>query len=569
MKRILAFLLFVVSVLTLVPSVTVSANETPFTMIKIPYEGTENTNALKARFADTKQPITLSMYYDGYLFANVPTEDAHREIEAFVPEAAVFTDIRYPSLSYYDGLYGLSKTGVVLGDENGEANPYTNILRIEVVAMIMRLLGLHGNVDCDLPFTDVTRDDWFYGIVAEAYTRGLVEGDSETTFAPHRWITNEEITVLAARAIKYANLSYNPKGWYLGSNKVEIDDIDQVSDWAKDAYTIVGKHNITLDSRENLYVRSVMPYSYPTRHHVANLLYDIAQENQMYPSRQAIELGFDKEMPIIDGSTSTYAFSESVYRNLFCNGYPPSLHSKSHESYERLINGEVDMLFAATSPTSDLVRLAEEKGVELEYIPIAHDAMVFFTNAENPIQGLSKKQISEIYVNDAYKNWSELGGEDALIYPYCRNTDSGSHAHMEKHFLNGNEIHENITRYRTAMLMHTILTAVAASKTDEPKGYGLGYSIYYYYNQNIPYEWDHSIDRIYYDKPLTKLLAIDGVYPTEETIADGSYPLSNYTYIVLRKDTPEDSPARKMADFMLTEQGQQYVSYAGYGKLNK
>ena len=36
--------------------------------------------------------------------------------------------------------------------------------------------------------------------------------------------------------------------------------------------------------------------------------------------------------------------------------------------------------------------------MELEYIPIAYDAMVFFTNAENSVTGLTQKQIQDIYV---------------------------------------------------------------------------------------------------------------------------------------------------------------------------
>lgn len=59
-------------------------------------------------------------------------------------------------------------------------------------------------------------------------------------------------------------------------------------------------------------------------------------------------------MPVVDGSTSTYPYTRAVYGALFWNydNHPqfPESHSKSHESYERLINGEVDALFAATRP---------------------------------------------------------------------------------------------------------------------------------------------------------------------------------------------------------------------------
>ena len=65
-----------------------------------------------------------------------------------------------------------------------------------------------------------------------------------------------------------------------------------------------------------------------------------------------------------------------------------------------------------------------------------------------------------------------------------------------------------------------------------------------------------------------KLLAIDGVAPTDVTIASGQYPLSNNTYLVVRKDAPADSPARKLAEFMLTEKGQLCVVQAGFGPLD-
>lgn len=216
------------------------------------------------------------------------------------------------------------------------------------------------------------------------------------------------------------------------------------------------------------------------------------------------------------------------------------------------------MLFASVYPASDILQMAEDKGVELELIPIAYDAMIFFTNIDNPAKGLTKQQISDIYVNNAYADWSQLGGGDALLYPYCRNNDSGSHAQMEKHFLGGNQINETIRKETTSVTMSNVLTDVMAARTTDPEGFGLGYSIYYYFN---------NMDMFYATKTHLKLLEIDGVYPTDETIANGSYPLSNNTYIVLRGDTPEDAPARKMAEFMLTEAGQMCVENAGFGKL--
>ncbi|MBP3361321.1 MAG: substrate-binding domain-containing protein [Clostridia bacterium] len=533
-----------------------------FEIIHIPYETEGDYDwriTIKARYKDTKEAITLSEVYDGRVYAAVPKENADREIEAFEAEQLDFTDYNDSDYEFYV-FKDLSKTGVILGNDKGEALPFENITRAEATAMLMRLLGLENvpKANAVVNFEDVSKNDWFYSAVMSAYDCGIIEGDSGTSFSPNRNITREEFTVMAARAVQYAGLGYP------GDNYMNVSDYDKISDWAKEAYAVLGDYVDTDedDANPESPLRIIAPQKNATRYYVASLLHYIINFCTLYPSVLAEQYGFDKAMPVIDGSTSTYPFTQAVYGLLFANGqnHPskPEKHSKSHASYQRLINGEADMIFASVYPASDILEMAEEKGVELELIPIAYDAMVFFTNADNSIEGLTSEQISSIYVNNAYKNWNEIGGPDALLYPYCRNNDSGSHAQMEKHFLKGSEIHTDIRAESTSKEMASILTDVIDAETSDPTGYALGYSIYYYY---------HNSDAVLGTKQYLKLLSIDGVQPNDSTIADGSYPLSNNTYVVLRKDTPKDAPARKMAEFMLTEAGQRCVEMAGFGRL--
>ncbi|MBR5614117.1 MAG: substrate-binding domain-containing protein [Clostridia bacterium] len=530
-----------------------------FVKVKAPIGENKSWLAV-ARYKDTKEVIPLSMSYGDYIYATVPAENKDREIESFIPEPIEFTDINDYNPDFHD-VKMLSYTGVIRGNDKGEARIYDNVTRAEAVAMVMRFIGLENSKMeyIKLGFDDVKSDDWFYFVVMNAFNCGIVKGDSEKIFSPDRDVTREEITVMVVRALQYAGVRCTPRQ---AENNA---DEHKISNWAKDAYEYIGKYYVSdsdVTDPENP-VRLLNPQKAATRADIAYILNNIQAHSQVYATDAAEYYGFDKEMPIIDGSTSTYPFTQAVYGALFCHGetHPqfPQSHSKSHASYQRLINGEVDMLFASVYPASDILKMAEEKKVELELIPIAYDAMIFFTNKDNPAEGLTKEQISNIYVNNAYVNWSEVGGSDALLYPYCRNNDSGSHAQMEKHFLGGNEIHPEVQK-ETSYTMSNVLTDVIKAQTEEPVGYGLGYSIYYYY---------HNVDAVLDTKRHLKLLAIDGVMPTDETIADGTYPLSNNTYIVLRKDTPPDSPARKMAEFMLTEAGQQCVENAGYGKLKK
>lgn len=89
--------------------------------------------------------------------------------------------------------------------------------------------------------------------------------------------------------------------------------------------------------------------------------------------------------------------------------------------------------------------------------------------------------------------------------------------------------------------------------TTDPLAYAMGYSVYYYYVNSYWLLGDAGGGEL-------KLLAVDGVLPSDETIADGSYPLAGYNYLVLRAGEPEDAPARRLAEFMVSEAGQTCVA---------
>ena len=448
----------------------------------------------------------------------------------------------------------------------GCLNPDQAISRAEAFAILCRLLSLKP--DGDPGFADVSPGDWYYETASAAKAAGLtVETEY---FAPLRPVTRGEFTLMLCRAMKTV-------GW-LGETEgdreaLNVVDADAVPDWNLDAYTAFGQWNLGMFTYQD--TGEFDEFGGPVqealaqqevdakRGEIIEFIYDVLRFLPVYPTQTAIEWGFDKEMPAIDGSTSTLPYTNVVYGALFINSnkHPshPGKHSKSYYSYERLISGEADILFISTKPTEDTLAKAAAAGVELELIPIAHDAMVFFTNSENSMENLTMEQIRSIYVDNAYDNWSELGGPDAGLIPYCRNPDSGSQAQMEEFFLKGDEIHPDIRRETTAISMASVLTDVWEARTDDPLAYALGYSIYYYY-QSASYLLLPSMDTL-------KLLSVNGIYPTDETIADGSYPLAGYNYAVVRADEPENSLTRRMVEFMLSEAGQQCVVNAGFGAL--
>ena len=79
----------------------------------------------------------------------------------------------------------------------------------------------------------------------------------------------------------------------------------------------------------------------------------------------------------------------------------------------------------------------------------------------------------------------------------------------------------------------------------------IGFSVYYYIDQM-------------YSKPGLRLLAVDGVTPGNDTIADESYPLCNEFYAVVHADAAPDSPQRKVYDWLDTDEGRRCIEKAGY-----
>ena len=61
-----------------------------------------------------------------------------------------------------------------------------------------------------------------------------------------------------------------------------------------------------------------------------------------------------------------------------------------------------------------------------------------------------------------------------------------------------------------------------------------------------------------------RLLAVDGVTPSNDTLADGSYPLCNDFYAVIHPDAAADSPERILYDWLDTDAGQDCIKKSGY-----
>jgi phosphate transport system substrate-binding protein len=289
--------------------------------------------------------------------------------------------------------------------------------------------------------------------------------------------------------------------------------------------------------------------------------------------RQNVDLDMIRAQgyPHVDGSTSTYPLQMMIACHVLdvaCNWTQGDLfdpthriapdfystgdkqaetlsaifHSGTHSAYMNLIKGNADLILVAREPSEDERRAAAAENLELDVQPIARDAFVFLVHDENPVESLSLERIRDIYTGRV-TNWIEVGGVDAEIHTYQRNPNSGSQELMERLVMLGEAMLDS-----PDMMLETMMGPINAIR-DNPLG--IGYSVYFY------------AAKIYPDENV-RMIAVEGIEPTSETIADRIYPLSTKVYAVLREGTPQSSAAITLRDWLFTEEGQGVVKASGY-----
>ena len=269
----------------------------------------------------------------------------------------------------------------------------------------------------------------------------------------------------------------------------------------------------------------------------------------------------------LDGATALYpvyaAFTQAVYAN--DRSYKPmeSLGFSPHHSqvecngtssaYRRLINGDVDMIFAS-GPSDDQLAAAAEAGMQLYLTPIGREAFVFFVNSANPVTNLTVEEIQGIYTGEI-TNWKDLGGKNQKIRPYQRAENSGSQTSLQR-LMAGLPLMEPEEEDRIAG-MGGIITEVASYRNYKN---AIGFSFRYYATEMV-------------QNGEIRLLELNGVEPTKETIRDGSYPVASEFYAVTAGPIGAPAPQewngylKGFLDWILSEQGQRIIEETGYVAL--
>lgn len=178
--------------------------------------------------------------------------------------------------------------------------------------------------------------------------------------------------------------------------------------------------------------------------------------------------------------------------------------------------------------------LKEEETAELTETIIAIDGIGIIVNPENPVADLTIEQIGEIYSGNI-TNWKEVGGNDAPIVCIGREAASGTRDGFEE-----------VTGTKDKCQYSQELTStgdVVQTVSGNPNA--IGYASVASANDSV------------------KLLSVEGVIPTTETIQDGEYKVQRNFVFVTKKDTPLSEAAQEFFDFATSPQADSLIQEAG------
>lgn len=255
----------------------------------------------------------------------------------------------------------------------------------------------------------------------------------------------------------------------------------------------------------------------------------------------------EEDYPRVDGAIATLPLNEAFKANFTATDIKETeiVHSNTKNAYLNLINKETDLILV-TSPTEEELELAKQKNVELEVVPIAKDAFVFFVNKENPVEDLTLEQIQNIY-SGKIRKWNDIGGENEKIITYQRPENSVSQTGMIELVMKNKKMVRATTE--TVEQDFANILDVISDYTNEKSS--IGYS-YYYYATKL------------YTTDSMKFLSVNGIKPNYENVQTGLYDLQTTYYAIIRKEETEGSNTRKLLKAMKSDRGQNVAKEAGY-----
>lgn len=218
--------------------------------------------------------------------------------------------------------------------------------------------------------------------------------------------------------------------------------------------------------------------------------------------------------------------------------------------FEKFIQGETDFSNASRPIKEEEAAALEEAGIEYTEFLLAYDGLSVVVNQENDfVDNLTVEQLKKLWVEDgSAKMWSDINPEwpeEEVIF-YAPGTASGTYDYFNEVILEEEDI------VSSATLSEDDNTLVQGIQGD-PNAIGFFGYAYFIANQDT-----------------LKLVPIEGIEPSDETIESGEYsPLSRPLFVYAKNSALSENEAAY--DFMqyTIENAGEMAQAVGYVALNE
>lgn len=178
--------------------------------------------------------------------------------------------------------------------------------------------------------------------------------------------------------------------------------------------------------------------------------------------------------------------------------------------------------------------LTEEEKQNLDGTVVAVDGIAVIVNPENSVDDLSIEQISALYTGEI-TNWKEVGGTDAPVVLIGREAASGTRDGFESITDTADKCKYSQELTSTGDVIQTVASNPNA----------IGYA---------------SLASV---KDSIKAVGVESVYPSKETIQNGSYKIQRDFVFVTKKNTELSGAAKDFFDFATSGKADELIEKAG------
>jgi phosphate transport system substrate-binding protein len=200
-----------------------------------------------------------------------------------------------------------------------------------------------------------------------------------------------------------------------------------------------------------------------------------------------------------------------------------------------IIDGTAEIGMSSRRAKPAEVGAAAGKGKNMKPTIVAYDGIAVIVNSANPVKGLTKKQVEQIFTGDV-TDWSAVGGSGGKISIYTRNTSSGTYSDFK-------ELAMKKRDYARSSQKMAGNEQIAAEVGKNPSGVGY-------------------VGMAYTKAGGVKVVLIEGVTPSTRSVQDHSYSYWRPTFYYTNGEP--SGLAKQFLDFTIGSGGQKIVAQVGF-----